>query len=117
MTEKDKNNEIEPTDQQQGENPAENEGSIPTLVTPIQNLAGQVGTHVMAALNHGDTVAVLTTITGSRTGQQVVSIPLTAEHVQQVHGLIEEIHESDEPERVPCVGFHCHIDTDKDSKD
>jgi len=117
MTENDQNKEIEPTDQKQGEDPAENEGSIPTLVTPIQTLAGQVGAHVMAALDHGDTVAVLTTITGSRAGQQVVSIPLTAEHVQQVHGLIEEIHESDEPERVPCVGFHCLIDKVEESQD
>ena len=117
MTENDQNKKIEPTDQKQGEDPAKNDGSIPTLVTPIQTLAGQVGAHVMAALDHGDTVAVLTTITGSRIGQQVVSIPLTAEHVQQVHGLIQEIHESDEPERVPCVGFHCLIDQDKQSQD
>jgi hypothetical protein len=117
MTENDENKEMKPTDEKQNEDPAENAGSIPTLVTPIQSLAGQVGVHVMTALDHGDTVAVLTTITGSRTGQQVVSIPLTAEHVMQVHGLIEEIHESDEPERVPCVGFHCHIDQEKESKE
>ena len=116
MTENDQNNEVEPIDQQESKDPTGNGGSIPTLVTPIQTLAGQVGTHVMAALDHGDTVAVLTTITGSRVGQQVVSIPLTAEHVQQVHGLIEEIHESDEPERVPCVGFHCLINQEKESK-
>ena len=71
----------------------------------------------MAALDHGDTVAVLTTITGSRTGQQVVSVPLTGEHVQQVHSLIEEIHESDEPERVPCVGFHCLLDKKEESQE
>ena len=117
MTKNDQNKEIKPSEQKQGEDSAKNEGSIPTLVTPIKSLAGQVGAHVMAALEHGDTVAVLTTITGSRTGQQVVSIPLTAEHVQQVHGLIEEIHESDEPERVPCVGFHCHINKDEESQD
>ncbi len=118
MKNNDQNKEIEPTDeQQQGEDSGSPEGSIPTLVTPIQTLARQVGSHVMAALDHGDTVAVLTTITGSRSGQQVVSIPLTAEHVQQVHGLIEEIHESDEPERVPCVGFHCLIEQNEESKD
>lgn len=117
MTENDQNKKIEPTDQKDRENPAEKEGVIPTLVTPIQTLAGQVGAHVMAALDHGDTVAVLTTITGSRVGQQVVSIPLSAEHVQQVHGLIEEIHESDEPERVPCVGFHCLVDKDEEPQD
>ena len=117
MTDKDQNKDVQPTDEKQEHDSAENEGSIPTLVTPIQTLAGQVGTHVMAALDHGDTVAVLTTITGSRSGQQVVSIPLTAQHVQQVHCLIEEIHASDEPERVPCVGFHCLIEKNEESKD
>ena len=117
MTENEDSKEIEKTDEQQGENPEENEGTIPTLITPIQSLAGQVGAHVMAALDHGETVAVLTTITGSRMGQQVVSIPLSAEHVQQVQILIAEIHESEEPERVPCVGFHCLIDKNEESQD
>lgn len=117
MTEKDKSKEIEHVDEEQGEDSAENAGSIPTLITPIQSLAGQVGAHVMAALDHGETVAVLTTITGSRSGQQVVSIPLTAEHVQQVHHLIKEIHESDEPEKIPCVGFHCYLDKNEEPQD
>ena len=117
MTENEKSKEIEKTDEEQDENPKENEGVIPTLITPIQSLAGQVGVHVMAALDHGETVAVLTTITGSRSGQQVISIPLTAEHVQQVHSIIEEIHESEEPERVPCVGFHCLLDRNEESQD
>ncbi len=83
---------------------------IPHLVTNFQPIANQIGEHVLTALEHEETVAVLTTVTGSKNGQQVVSIPLTGEHLQQVHGLIEEIHESDEPERVPCVGFHCFIE-------
>ena len=83
---------------------------IPHLVTNLQPIANQIGEHVLTALEHEETVAVLTTVTGSKNGQQVVSIPLTGEHLQQVHGLIEEIHESDEPERVPCVGFHCFIE-------
>ncbi|MDP7004830.1 MAG: hypothetical protein QF718_01280 [Phycisphaerales bacterium] len=85
---------------------------IPHLVTNLQPINSQVGDHVLTALEHEDIVAVLTTVTGSKNGQQVVSIPLTGEHLQQVHGLIEEIHESDEPERVPCVGFHCFVNQD-----
>ena len=50
-------------------------------------------------------------------GQQVISIPLTAEHVQRVHGFIEEIHQSNEPERVPCVGFHCFLDEEESEEE
>jgi hypothetical protein len=90
---------------------------IPTFVTPLQPIASQVGEHVMTALEQDDTVAVLTTITGSGAGNQVVSIPLTAEQLHQVHGLIQEIHDADEPERIPCVGFHCFIDEPDETED
>ncbi|HJN71764.1 MAG TPA: hypothetical protein QF528_04140 [Phycisphaerales bacterium] len=106
MTTEEPNKEIEKIDE------AKQEG-IPTFVTPLQPIAKQVGEHVMTALEDKETVAVLTTVTGSAAGQQVVSIPLTSEHLQQVHGLIEEIHTSDEPERVPCVGFHCFLDNNE----
>lgn len=92
------------------------EEGVPHLVSPIYTITNQVGEHVLSAMKHEETVAVLTTITGSTHGQQVISIPLTAEHVQRVHGLIEEIHQSDEPERVPCVGFHCFLD-EKESEE
>ena len=61
----------------------ETEG-VPHFVTPLRPIVHQVGEHVLAALEQEETVAVLTTITGSNRGQQVVSIPLTAEHVLQV---------------------------------
>ena len=97
---------------------SESEG-IPTFVTPLQPIAKQVGEHVLTALEDKETVAVLTTITGSTAGQQVISIPLTQENLNQVPVLIEEIHVSDEPERIPCVGFHCLLENDesKDNKD
>ena len=87
---------------------------IPHLITSLHSIPNQVGSHVMSALAQEETVAVLTTVTGSSHGQQVISIPLTAEHVQQVHELIQSIHESNEPERVPCVGFHCLLDPNED---
>jgi hypothetical protein len=90
---------------------------VPHLVTPLRPIARQVGEHVLHALDEEETVAVLTTVTGSKNGQQVVSIPLTSEHLQQVHGLIAEIHESDEPEHIPCVGFHCYIDTNESEEE
>ena len=89
------------------------EEGVPHFISPLHTVAKQVGEHVLSAMEHEETVAVLTTITGSKQGQQVISIPLTVEHVQQVHGLIEEIHKSDEPERVPCVGFHCFLEQEE----
>jgi hypothetical protein len=88
------------------------EEGVPHFVTPLHPIANQVGEHVLGALKHEETVAVLTTITGSTHGQQVISVPLSAKHVKQVHSLIEEIHQSDEPEHVPCVGFHCFLDSE-----
>ena len=93
----------------------ESEG-VPHFITPLHPIVLQVGEHVISALKQEETVAVLTTITGSNLGQQVISIPLKAEHVQQVHQLIEEIHNSEEPEQVPCVGFHCLIDEDTEKE-
>lgn len=114
MSDTQKNKQEEPKELKVGEK--ESEG-VPHFVTPLRPIVHQVGEHVLAALEQDETVAVLTTITGSNRGQQVVSIPLTAEHVHQVRGLIEEIHESDEPERVPCVGFHCLLDDENESEE
>lgn len=106
MTDNNKNDKNDSNEKQEQE-------GVPHLVTPLRPIAHQVGEHVLAALKHDETVAVLTTVTSSRNGEQVVSIPLTGEHLQQVHGLIKEIHESEEPERIPCVGFHCYIDANE----
>ena len=95
----------------------EKKEGVQHFVTHLHPIASQVGDHVLSALQHDETVAVLTTITGSTHGQQVISIPLTAEHVQQVHAFIEEIHQSDEPEHVSCVGFHCFLDTEDSEED
>ena len=108
--------EEEPKKELETQNEEKQEG-VRHLVTPLHPIASQVGEHVLSALHQEEIVAVLTTITGSTHGQQVISIPLSAEHVQQVHAFIEEIHESDEPERVPCVGFHCFIDGEKSEED
>lgn len=90
---------------------------VPHFVSPIHTIANQVGEHVLLAMEHEETVAVLTTITGSSHGQQVISIPLSAEHVQQVHGFIEDIHSSNEPQDIPCVGFHCFLDQEESEED
>jgi hypothetical protein len=107
---------ITPENTETPENNSSEPEGIPTFVTPLRPIARQVGEHVLAALEESETVAVLTTITGSSAGQQVISIPLNSEHLQQVHGIIEEIHTSDEPERIPCVGFHCFVENEKNEE-
>ena len=108
MTSEEPNKELKKTKEEEG---------VPHLVSPIHTIANQVGEHVLSAMKLEETVAVLTTITGSSHGQQVISIPLTAEHVHRVHGLIEEIHQSNEPERVPCVGFHCYLEEEESEEE
>ena len=82
-------------------------GGLRTMATPLTPIAQQVGQHVMGALSQPNTVAVLTTITGSRTGQQVISIPLSREQMGMVNGYLNQVEESDEPEAIDCVGYHC----------
>ena len=79
----------------------------PTFVSPLLSLPLQIGQHVMSALNHEDTIAVLTTVTGSKSGQRLVSIPLNARQVSEVEQLMAVVDENDTPETSPCVGFHC----------
>ena len=86
---------------------ASEEEGLRTVVTPLMPVVQQLGNHVMGALQQPDTVAVLTTITGSRNGQQVVSIPLTPEQMGQINLFLRQVEESEEPEMIDCVGFHC----------
>ena len=95
------------------QNDIQSQKGMQTLVTPLSTIANQVGEHVLSAIhNNEETVAVITTITGSKQGPQIISIPLNSEHLQQVNEFMNEVHTSDEPERVPCVGFHCYVDSD-----
>ena len=87
-------------------------GARPAVMqTPLIPVIEQVGQHVINALSQDETVAVLTTITGSNSGRQVVSIPLTQAMLNRVQHYLVEVDESPTPEAVPCVGFHCNYDT------
>lgn len=92
------------------------EEGVPTLISPLHPISLQIGEHVLAAMEHEETVAVLTTITGSRSGPQVVSIPLGPDHLLKVHEFLKEIHQSEDPQNIPCVGFHCYIDQKEEEK-
>ena len=87
------------------------------FVTTIKNAEEQVGEHIIRALQHADTVAVITTVAIGPDGQQrVISAALNPERMQQV----QEILQSAEQERVdeePCVGFHCLVKSKGDGSD
>lgn len=80
------------------------------FITTIRNAEEQVGEHIIRALQHSDTVAVITTLAMGPDGKQrVISAALNAQRMQQV----QEILNSAQQERVeeePCVGFHCLVE-------
>jgi len=80
---------------------------VSRFVSKIKNLDLQIGEHVLAALQHPDTVAVLTTIVIGPSGEQhIVSAALNPQRMSQVSELLEEAqHERVEDE--VCYGFHC----------
>jgi hypothetical protein len=89
---------------------------IAQFVTTIRNAEQQVGEHIIQALQHGDTVAVITTVVMGADGQQrVVSAALNPERMQQVQEILQAAEEEREEEE-PCVGFHCLVKPRAESK-
>lgn len=79
------------------------------FVTTILNPEEQVGQNVIQALQHDDTVAVLTTVAlGSDGKQRIISAALDPERMSQVQEILEAA-EQEREEEEPCVGFHCLI--------
>ena len=97
------------TDENHGPPESPDEAPAQTLATPLVSMSEQVGQHLMTALSQTETVAVLTTVTGSRRGKQVISIPLSEEQLHEVQMLLQRVEESQEPDQVDCVGFHCEF--------
>lgn len=88
--------------------------AIPEFVTRLTPVEEQVGMHVIAALQHPETVAVLSTVAMGRDGtQQIVSFGLDPQMLRQVQEFLRGATE-EKKQRVPCVGFHCHIREDDD---
>ncbi|EMI19715.1 hypothetical protein RMSM_03385 [Rhodopirellula maiorica SM1] len=82
---------------------------IAQFVTTIKNAEQQVGEHIITALRHEDTVAVITTVVVGDDGQQrVVSAALNPARLQQVQDLLQAAADEREDEE-PCVGFHCLV--------
>ena len=82
---------------------------IAQFVTAIKNAEQQVGEHIIRALQHEDTVAVITTVAMGPDGQQrVISAALSPERLQQVQEILQAAEDEREDEE-PCVGFHCLV--------
>jgi hypothetical protein len=82
---------------------------IAQFVTAIKNAEQQVGEHIIQALQHEGTVAVITTVAVGPDGQQrVISAALDPERMQQVQEILQAAEEEREEEE-PCVGFHCLV--------
>ena len=79
------------------------------FVTSIKSISQQVGEHVITALQHEETVAVLTAVTvGPDSTQHIVSVGLDMEQLGHVNDLL--LHASGKKtDEVPCVGFHCYV--------
>lgn len=79
------------------------------FVTKIRTAEQQVGENIIAALQHDNTVAVLTTVVVGPDGQQrVVSAALDPKLMNQVQQLLTQASDERE-EEAPCVGFHCLV--------
>lgn len=79
------------------------------FVSTIKNAEQQVGEHIIKALQHGDTVAVLTTVMVGPDGtQRIVSAALDPKRMAQVNEILQSAQKEREPQE-PCLGFHCLI--------
>lgn len=82
---------------------------IARFVTRIKNIETQIGEHIVGALQHPQTVAVLTTIAvGPDGSQHIVSAALNPIHAAQVNQILQNANQERE-EEIPCVGFHCFV--------
>jgi hypothetical protein len=93
---------------------------IRQFVSGIKSVEQQIGEHVVGALQHDDTVAVVTTVVQSIDGsQRIISAGLDPGMLQQVEGMLTQATDQ-RAEEVPCIGFHCYVkpkDRDEDDTD
>ncbi len=88
---------------------------IARFVSQIKNVELQIGEHVVAALKHADTVAVLTTIVvGPDGSQHIISAALNPQRMAQVNELLYEAEQERDEDEV-CFGFHCLVNAKKSS--
>ena len=79
------------------------------FVTEIKNPVTQMGEHVLSALQHPNTMAVLTTVvTGANGKQHIVSAALNPQQTAQINAMLQGAATEREEEEI-CVGFHCLV--------
>ena len=76
------------------------------FVSELKSIEDQVGQHVINALKHEGTVAVLTAVLPSSSGERIASVPLDQELWIQVQDLLTTAGE-EQAQDVQCIGFHC----------
>lgn len=80
------------------------------FVTTIKNAEQQVGEHILRALQHTDTVAVLTTVgIGPDGAQNIISAALSPARLAQVNDLLQNAQQERELDET-CFGFHCLVE-------
>ena len=90
--------------------PEQPPGDHKMLVTHLKSLEGQVGEHVISALQIPNAVAAISMVfPAPQGGQNIVSIPLPSETWDAIRELLQQV-EADAPDNTPCVGFHCYTD-------
>lgn len=86
------------------------------FVTTIKTAEQQVGENIITALQHDDTVAVLTTVVLAPDGQQqLLTAALDPQMMQQVRDVLRRAEQQREHEE-PCIGFHCLVKPRVDAK-
>lgn len=94
--------------QQQVQNATSDE--VARFITTIKNAELQVGEHIIQALQHGNTVAVLTSVVVGPGGQQhIVSAALDPQQAALVNQLLAGAKAQRKEEEL-CVGFHCLLE-------
>jgi hypothetical protein len=85
------------------------ESEVTRFVSTIKNVEQQVGENVIQALQHAETVAVLTSVVAGPGGQQyIVSAALNQSLAAQVNALLQNASDEFVDEEM-CVGFHCLV--------
>ena len=87
---------------------SDSQGGLTHFVSELKSIEDQVGQHVIAALKHEGTVAVLTAVlpAAGSAGERIASVPLDQELWTQVQELLMHAGE-EKAQDVPCIGFQC----------
>lgn len=84
-------------------------GQVQRFVSTVKDMQTQIGEHVLAALQHEGTVAVVTSVVVGPGGKQhIVSAALDPQQAAVVNGLLAGARQQ-RVEEEQCVGFHCLV--------